>query len=173
MKLVSAGTAYVRTKRNNIVADAGQKAKRRVVFRGPVGVTYVAQSEIVRRPEDPMSEVLSSWKDVAAHLGKSVRTVQRWEAELGLPIHRPNKRQQRIILAYPDELKQWVGAKLTAAKGDGKYSHQRLQKATHQLAAQVRKLQFLSEVLQKRTAASLDRAQRTRRLARRASASQS
>jgi hypothetical protein len=120
-----------------------------------------------------MSEVLSSWKDVAAHLGKSVRTVQRWEAELGLPIHRPNKRQQRIILAYPEELKQWVGVKLVSAKANGDDYHDRLEKNTSRLAAQVRKLQVLSEALQRRTAASLDRAQRTRTLARRTSASRS
>ncbi len=119
-----------------------------------------------------MSEVLSSWKDVAAHLGKSVRTVQRWEAELGLPIHRPNKRQQRIILAYPEELRQWVGAKLASARPNGGNSHQRLEANTSRLKLQMRKLQSLSEILQKRTAATLNRAQRTRSLARRASASQ-
>ena len=119
-----------------------------------------------------MSEVLSSWKDVAAHLGKSVRTVQRWETELRLPIHRPDKRQQRIILAYPEELKQWVGAKLAAANRDGSKSHQRLEENTSRLKAQLRRLQSLSETLQRRTAASLDRAERTRSLARRASATQ-
>lgn len=120
-----------------------------------------------------MSEVLSSWKDVAAHLGKSVRTVQRWESELGLPIHRPNKRQQRIILAYPDELKQWVGAKLTTAKANGEDHHKRLEQNTSRLAAQMLKLQSLSEALQRRTSASLNRAERMRALASRASASRS
>lgn len=118
-----------------------------------------------------MSEVLSSWKDVAAYLGKSVRTVQRWEAELGLPIHRPDRRQQRIILAYPEELRQWVGAKLPAAEHAATFSTLRLEQNKSRLMAQVRKLQSLSVTLQRRTAASLDRAQRTRTLARRASAS--
>jgi len=31
---------------------------------------------------------LDGWKAVAAHLGRSVRTVQRWERERGLPVHR-------------------------------------------------------------------------------------
>lgn len=120
-----------------------------------------------------MSQVLSSWKDVAAHLGKSVRTVQRWETELGLPIHRPNGRQQRIILAYPDELRRWVGAKLAANKPNGSDSHDRLAKNTSQLAAQMRKLQTLSETLQRQTAASLDRAHRVQSLARRAATTRS
>ena len=100
-----------------------------------------------------MSEVLSSWKDVAAHMGKSVRTVQRWEAELGLPIHRPNGRQQRIILAYPDELKRWAGAKPALKPATGTDSQLRLEKNKSRLTAQVKRLQALSETLQQRTAA--------------------
>jgi excisionase family DNA binding protein len=32
--------------------------------------------------------VLTSWKEVAAYLGKGVRTVQRWEKHDGLPVRR-------------------------------------------------------------------------------------
>ena len=35
------------------------------------------------------SSVLNSWKEIASYLGRSVRTVQRWEREFGLPVHRP------------------------------------------------------------------------------------
>lgn len=115
-----------------------------------------------------MSEVLSSWKDVAAHLGKSVRTVQRWEAELGLPVHRPNGRQQRIILAYPDELKQWVGSKSAPHAQPDTLAKARLEKNKSRLAAQMKKLQTLSEDLRRRTATTLDRVQRARTLSRRA-----
>jgi hypothetical protein len=31
---------------------------------------------------------LDSWKEIAAYLGRSIRTVQRWEREEGLPVHR-------------------------------------------------------------------------------------
>jgi hypothetical protein len=31
---------------------------------------------------------LESWKEVAAHLRRSVRTVKRWEKVEGLPVHR-------------------------------------------------------------------------------------
>ncbi len=54
--------------------------------------------------------VLSSWKEIASHLGKGVRTVQRWERELGLPVHRPVAKQRGIVLAFPEELHQWVEA---------------------------------------------------------------
>lgn len=34
-------------------------------------------------------EILSGWKEIANYLRKGVRTVQRYERELGLPIRRP------------------------------------------------------------------------------------
>ncbi len=52
--------------------------------------------------------VLSSWKDIAAYLGKGVRTVQRWERELGLPVRRPVKHNRRIVIAVPAELDGWI-----------------------------------------------------------------
>ncbi len=54
-----------------------------------------------------MADVLSSWKEIAAYFGKGVRTVQRWEHELGLPVHRP-KADKNVILAYQSELKVWL-----------------------------------------------------------------
>ena len=56
-----------------------------------------------------MDRVFSSWKEIAAYLGKGVRTVQRWEAELELPVHRPS--DQGIVLAYESELQQWAKRK--------------------------------------------------------------
>ena len=53
------------------------------------------------------SPVLTSWKEIAAYLGKGVRTVQRWEMELGMPVHRPGE-DRHIVIAYPEELDQWV-----------------------------------------------------------------
>src|SRR5437667_7243986 len=34
------------------------------------------------------TDILNGWKEIAAYLGKSVRSVQRWERDLALPIHR-------------------------------------------------------------------------------------
>jgi len=31
---------------------------------------------------------LGSWKEIAAFFGKDERTVKRWEAQRGLPVHR-------------------------------------------------------------------------------------
>ena len=55
-----------------------------------------------------MANTLTSWKEVAAHLGKGVRTVQRWEQLMGLPVRRPDRRTKGMILAYTDELDEWT-----------------------------------------------------------------
>ena len=39
-----------------------------------------------------MSSTLTSWKEIAQHLSKGVRTVQLWEKQIGLPVHRPQER---------------------------------------------------------------------------------
>jgi CheY-like chemotaxis protein len=53
-------------------------------------------------------DFLSSWKEIAVHLGKGVRTVQRWERELGLPVHRPGHDTKGIVVASRAELDAWV-----------------------------------------------------------------
>lgn len=53
-----------------------------------------------------LPHVLSSWKEIASFLGKGVRTVQRWETSLGLPVHRPSG-NRGVILAYPGEIDAW------------------------------------------------------------------
>jgi hypothetical protein len=54
------------------------------------------------------SRVLTSWKDVAFYMGKSVRTVQRWE-RFGLPILRPlDIGHKSSIIAYTEELNGWA-----------------------------------------------------------------
>lgn len=67
-----------------------------------------AAANLPMHSENAVRPVLSSWKEIAGYLGKGVRTVQRWERELGLPVRRPKGHNSRIILAYPDELKSWA-----------------------------------------------------------------
>jgi len=56
----------------------------------------------------PNDEVLNSWKEIAAYLGRGVRTVQRWEQELGLPVRRPRGRSRSAVIALKPELDQWL-----------------------------------------------------------------
>jgi len=65
------------------------------------------------RPSEPniRAAVLNSWKEVAAYMGRGVRTVQRWEATLGLPIHRAGSTERSPVLAFPRELDAWLAAR--------------------------------------------------------------
>ena len=52
-------------------------------------------------------ECLSSWKEIASYLKRTVRTVQRWESHEGLPIHRHPHRTANSVYAYRSELDDW------------------------------------------------------------------
>jgi hypothetical protein len=52
--------------------------------------------------------VLNSWKEIAAYLGRGVRTVQRYERDLGLPVRRPRGTTRSAVIALTDELDSWL-----------------------------------------------------------------
>lgn len=54
------------------------------------------------------STILSGWKDIANYMGKGVRTVQRYERELGLPVRRPSGRPKASVLITKTELDAWI-----------------------------------------------------------------
>ena len=61
------------------------------------------------------STVLSSWKDIARYLGKGVRTVQRWERQLGLPVRRPvGASQKSAVLLYRRDVDAWLATRFSA-----------------------------------------------------------
>ncbi len=62
----------------------------------------------MRATSTQMAVVLGSWKEIAAYLGKGVRTVQRWEQQFGLPVRRPNGRSEGIVYATREELDRWI-----------------------------------------------------------------
>src|SRR5258708_1907773 len=51
---------------------------------------------------------LVSWKEIAAHLGREVRTVQRWEKTEGLPVKRHEHQKKSTVYAFPSDLDEWV-----------------------------------------------------------------
>jgi len=56
-------------------------------------------------------KILSSWKEISNYLGIRVRTAQRWESDLGLPIHRIEKLNKTYVIAYIDVLDSWLKEK--------------------------------------------------------------
>jgi tetratricopeptide (TPR) repeat protein len=69
-------------------------------------------------PTPPPKSRLTNWKEVAAFFGKGERTVMRWEAERGLPVHRLPGEARSGIYADVAELEAWLrsgGAAVAAA----------------------------------------------------------
>ncbi len=54
------------------------------------------------------ADVLNSWKEIAAYLGRGVRTVQRWELDLGLPVRRPRGKERSAVIALKPDLDRWL-----------------------------------------------------------------
>jgi hypothetical protein len=52
-------------------------------------------------------ERLDSWKEIASYLGRGVRTIQRWERQEGLPVHRLPHSKRGTVYADRDELDGW------------------------------------------------------------------
>lgn len=71
------------------------------------------------RPPDtdpsPTADRLDSWKEIAAYLKRSVRTVHRWEKEEGLPVHRQLHKDLGSVFAYKRELDEWSSARSVRA----------------------------------------------------------
>jgi TolB-like protein len=55
---------------------------------------------------------LDSWKEIAAYLRRGARTVQRWEREEGLPVHRLHHDKLSSVYAYAHELDSWFAARV-------------------------------------------------------------
>jgi Tol biopolymer transport system component len=60
-----------------------------------------------RVDDKPGRDRLDSWKEIAAYLGRDVRTAQRWEKEECLPIHRHPHKKLGTVYAFREELDDW------------------------------------------------------------------
>jgi tetratricopeptide (TPR) repeat protein len=58
-----------------------------------------------RQPPDGR---LNSWKSIGAFFERDERTVRRWEAERGLPVHRVPGAGRSGVYAYASELAEWL-----------------------------------------------------------------
>jgi eukaryotic-like serine/threonine-protein kinase len=61
----------------------------------------------LNEPEPSRRDRLESWKEIAAHMGRGVTTVQRWELEEGLPVHRLPHAKKGSVFAFKRELDSW------------------------------------------------------------------
>jgi len=49
-----------------------------------------------------------SWKEIAAYIGRDIRTAKRWEEERRLPVYRVPGGGRRAVYAYASEIDQWL-----------------------------------------------------------------
>ena len=70
------------------------------------------RSDSASEPDtSPREDRLDSWKEIAAYLNRSVRTLHRWEKDEGLPVHRHQHKELGSVFAYKRELDAWIGAR--------------------------------------------------------------
>lgn len=55
----------------------------------------------------PSERRLDSWKEIASYLGRDVTTVQRWERQEGMPVHRHLHHKRGSVYALSSELDSW------------------------------------------------------------------
>jgi|HubBroStandDraft_1064217.scaffolds.fasta_scaffold00243_3 Tol biopolymer transport system component len=58
--------------------------------------------------EQPPTQRLDSWKEIAIHFNRDVTTVQRWEKREGMPVHRHLHDRAGSIYAFTAELDAWA-----------------------------------------------------------------
>jgi hypothetical protein len=63
-------------------------------------------------------KILNGWKQISNHLDRGVRTAQRWEALLGMPVHRPALKDRSAVVAFSDELESWLSRTPTEVRSE-------------------------------------------------------
>ena len=72
----------------------------------------------MRQNSNLAPKVLNSWKEIASYLNRGVRTVQRWERELQLPVHRIGKGRRSPVYVLVSELNFWMSTSGIIHKAD-------------------------------------------------------
>src|SRR5690349_11256583 len=68
------------------------------------------KKEIQTSYESPSAPraMLQTWKEIASELNCGIRTAQRWERTLGLPVRRLGSGPRAHVVAFKDDLQRWL-----------------------------------------------------------------
>jgi hypothetical protein len=103
--------------------------------------------------------ILNGWKEISNHIERGVRTAQRWEALLGMPVHRPALKDRSAVVAFTDELDGWITRNVLHtpdANGEGRdEALARLQDNMSSLARHTAELEAQTKALQEQLKQSL------------------
>ena len=89
---------------NELLDQKRVRLERKLARGRPAPASWAMRS----RKHASDSQTLSGWKQIANYLGLGVRTVQRYERVLRLPIHRPAGKLKSRVFATKAELDRWV-----------------------------------------------------------------
>jgi len=73
----------------------------------PAKIIPIPAPHAASRETQELGVRLDSWKEIAAYLKRGTRTVQRWEREAGLPVHRLQHEKLGSVYAWRAELDAW------------------------------------------------------------------
>ncbi len=103
--------------------------------------------------------ILNGWKEISNHIERGVRTAQRWEALLGMPVHRPALKDRSAVVAFTDELDGWITRNVLDtpdANGEGRNeSLARLHDNMNSLARHTAQLEAQTKALREQLKRSL------------------
>ena len=93
--------------------------------------TGVNVPAVAGSPEDR----LDSWKKIASHLRRDVRTVQRWEQSEGMPVHRHLHHRGGSVYAFRSELNAWWQSRRVRLESGDTGAHQEQAESSDRHAA--------------------------------------
>lgn len=102
--------------------------------------------------------ILNSWKEIAVYLQAGIRTLQRWELELGMPIHRFTNGSHSRVFAFAKELDLWRISRAEPKESRRELHRQSTVKAM-ELRIRARELCAESRALQREVSSQLTRLQ--------------
>jgi hypothetical protein len=79
------------------------------------GTTIMLEHRDHPSPAPLNPDQLNGWKEIGAYVGRGVRTAQRWEKTLQLPVHRIPTAGGDVVFAYRSEIDAWRNSSASAA----------------------------------------------------------
>lgn len=59
----------------------------------------------------PADVILQTWREISQYVGRTERTLQRWEQQFGFPVHRPSGQSRSSVMALTREIQDWARGK--------------------------------------------------------------
>lgn len=105
-------------------------------------------------------DVLNSWKEIATYVGRGIRTVQRWEQELQLPVRRPRGKHRSAVIALKQDIDLWLrtphGEERVCRPHITAEAHARLRKNTETLQVRIAAVRESSDRVRRQVERSLE-----------------